>query len=99
MPAPEASGDFFSDSPDFFGPIKPDPVLPFHFFFRKIARKTPKEKQGFFVPAEPLESLEKKGKTLKKKQGMPRREKKKKKKQGIPTKKNKERKDRVERPL
>ena len=53
-------------------------------FFGKNARKTSK-KQGFFIPTEPLKSLEKKGKTLKKtrksSQG---------KKQGIPKKQVKE---------
>ena len=44
-----------------------NPVLPFLvFFFWKWKGKPPK-KQGFFIPAEPLKSLEKKGKTLKKK--------------------------------
>ena len=43
------------------------PVLPFLvFFFLKKARKPPK-KQGFFIPAEPLKSLEKKGKNAQKK--------------------------------
>ena len=59
------------------------PVLPFLVFLENC-RKTPK-KQGFFIPAEPLKSLEKKGKTLKK-QGILRRGK----KQGIPKKQGKE---------
>ena len=36
------------------------------FFFGKRQEKPPK-KQGFFIPSEPLKSVEKKGKTLKKK--------------------------------
>ena len=46
------------------------PVLPFlvFFFFAKKNNqgKSPKKKQGFFIPTEPLKSLERKGKTLKK---------------------------------
>ena len=40
------------------------PVLPFLVFW-KLQGKPPK-RQGFFIPAKPLKSLEKKGKTLKK---------------------------------
>ena len=68
------------------------PALSFlSFFFGKRQGKLPK-KQGFFILTEPLKSLEKKGKTLKKKKkkGNPRKAK----KQGNPKKKNKERKDR-----
>ena len=48
-------------------PKPPEPLtLSFlSLLFWKMARKTPK-KQGFFIPTEPLKSLEKKGKTLKK---------------------------------
>ena len=41
------------------------PVLPFLVFFGEKARRTTK-KQGFFIPTEPLKSLEKRAKTLKK---------------------------------
>ena len=40
-----------------------NPVLPFLVFLEK---GKPSKKQGFFIPTEPLKSLEKKGKTLKK---------------------------------
>ena len=53
-------------------------------FFWKKARKTTK-KQGFFKPAEPLKSLEKKGKTLEKTRNSSPA-----KKQGIPKKQGKE---------
>ena len=57
-------------------------------FFWKWKGKPPK-KQGFFIPTEPLKSLEKKGKTLKKnKEFLARRKNKE-------FQKNKERKDRV----
>ena len=51
-------------------------------FFGKRQGKPPK-KQGFFIPTEPLKSLEKKGKTLKKTRNSSQGEK----KQGIPNKK------------
>ena len=41
-----------------------NPVLPFLVFWKMPGK--PAKKQGFFVPAEPLKSLEKKGKKLKK---------------------------------
>ena len=69
---------------------KPCPSFPW--FFGKRRGKPPK-KQGFFIPAEPLKSLEKKGKTLKKKKGLPCTRKKKTRN----SKKNKERKDREKR--
>ena len=49
------------------------PCPSFPGFLERKARKTTK-KQGFFIPAEPLKPVEKKGKTLgSKKQGIPRR--------------------------
>ena len=53
------------------------PVLPL--FVWEKARKTTK-KQGLFIPTEPLKSLEKKGKTLKKTRNFSQGEKKEKKK-------------------
>ena len=49
-------------------------TLSFLFFGKR--QGNPQKKQGFLIPTEPLKSLEKKGKTLKKKQGIPRKEKK-----------------------
>ena len=43
------------------------PVLPFLVFLEKGKEDLPK-KQGMFIPTEPLKSMEKKGKTLKKKE-------------------------------
>ena len=69
-------------------PIARYPVLPFLVFLEK-GRENPPKKQGFFIPTEPLKSLEKKGKTLKKnKEFLARRKNKE-------FQKNKERKDRV----
>ena len=65
------------------------PVLPFLVFW-KTAGKTTKKKQGFFIPAEPLKSLEKKGETLKKTKNSSQRTK----TRNFSQKKNKERKDR-----
>ena len=68
------------------------PILPFLVFCWKKHEKPPK-KQGFFIPTEPLKSLEKKGKTLEKTRNSS---------QGKKTrnsKKTKERKDRVVRGL
>ena len=45
--------------------LKSHPVLPFLVFLEKGTENPPK-KQGFFIPTEPLKSLEKKGKTLEK---------------------------------
>ena len=61
------------------------PCPSFPCFLWKRQGKPPK-KQGFFIPTEPLKSLEKKGKTLTKKQGIPRKEK----EQGMPKKQGKE---------
>ena len=60
------------------------PVLPFLVFLEK-GKENHQKSQGFFIPTEPLKSLEKERKTLKK-QGIPRREK----KQGIPKNNEKE---------
>ena len=57
------------------------PCPSFPCFFGKMPGKPPK-KQGFFIPTEPLKSLEKKGKTLKKTRNSSHG-----KKQGIPKKK------------
>ena len=59
-------------------------------FFWKNERKTTKKKKGFFIPTEPLKSLEKKGKTLKKSRNSSQGNKKRK------SPKTKERKDRAE---
>ena len=53
--------------------VQKKPVLPFLVFFWKTARKTTK-KQGFSIPTEPLKSLEKKGKTLRKTQRIPKKQ-------------------------
>ena len=58
------------------------------FFFLEKGRENPPKKQGFFVPTEPLKSLEKKGKTVKKNKEI--HAKKRRKKQGIPKKQGKE---------
>ena len=51
--------------------LKPCPSFPCFFFGKRPAK--PPKKQGFFIPTEPPKSLEKKGKMLKKKQGIPHR--------------------------
>ena len=44
-----------------------NPVLPFLVFFKEKGRENPPpKKQGFFIPTEPLKSLEKKGKNAQK---------------------------------
>ena len=64
--------------------LRPPPVLPSLAFLEKGKENHPK-KQGFFIPSEPLKSLEKKGKPLKKTRNSPQG-----KKQGIPKKQGKE---------
>ena len=54
-------------------------------FFLEKGRENHPKKQGFFMPTEPLKSLEKKGKTVKKTRKCPQGE-----KQGIPKKQGKE---------
>ena len=43
-----------------------DPVLPFLVISLENGKENHQKKQGFFLPSEPLKSLEKKGKTFKK---------------------------------
>ena len=76
-----------------FGPLSTIATTPcpsFPCFLRNRQRKPPK-KQGFFIPTEPLKSLEKKGKKLEK----TRKSSKKRRKNKEIQKKNKERKDRA----
>ena len=62
------------------------PVLPFLVFFLEKSKENHQKKQGFFIPTEPLKSLEKKGKKLKKNKEILAGQK----KQGIPKKQGKE---------
>ena len=73
-----------SDTRRFRGHSQPCPSFPC--FFGKRQGKPPKKNKDIFIPTKPQKSLEKKGKTLKKTQGIPRRGK----KQGIPKKQGKE---------
>ena len=68
-----------------FGPLRPIQTLSFLYYFLENGKENHPKYKGFFIPAEPLTFLDKKGKTLKKAmnslQG---------KKQGVQKKKGKE---------